>query len=615
MKINFNDPMFIDKFLVSNEVISKKKVFWGWFILISCVILYISAVILQIVFTGNSTYNGIVAQFQILFSVSMVVGTVKPSYVIAFSLNALNACLVTSNYIRTGDSSVIAGIIVPCLTILILATIRMFDKGVHAKMKKIVGQNEELGMLYEEIKATEEELSEQNRQLHEFNRILQQNEQKLNFLALYDSLTELPNRKMIFDRLELLIRISKTEHMQFSLIFIDLDNFKKVNDSLGHHAGDILLKAAVERLKSVIHPEDLLGRLGGDEFALIIQRHLHEKEMLYYLEGIKEALLEPFIIEDSKFTISASLGVSMFPQDGDSATDIMKSADTAMYKAKEQGRNNVQFYSIEMKNEILRRIEFESILRDAIEHKKLHLVFQPQYRTAPKKLRGIEVLARWNSEILGFVSPAEFIPVAEETGMIIPLGEWIIRTACQRSKKIFDNYQINLVMSINISAVQIMEPSFVSMVKSIIQETQCNPKNIEFEITESVFISSMEYVTNILNELKQLGIRIALDDFGTGYSSLNYLQTLPIDTLKIDKSFISSIDQQHRKPIVGSIISLVHQMDISVVAEGVENETQLHYLNDQHCDYIQGFYWGKPLPDDDLDKLLEESEGITVIDR
>jgi len=615
MKINFNDPMFIDKFLVSNEVISKKKVFWGWFILISCVILYISAVILQIVFTGNSTYNGIVAQFQILFSVSMVVGTVKPSYIIAFSLNALNACLVTSNYIRTGDSSVIAGIIVPCLTILILATIRMFDKGVHAKMKKIVGQNEELGMLYEEIKATEEELSEQNRQLHEFNRILQQNEQKLNFLALYDSLTELPNRKMIFDRLELLIRISKTEHMQFSLIFIDLDNFKKVNDSLGHHAGDILLKAAVERLKSVIHPEDLLGRLGGDEFALIIQRHLHEKEMLYYLEGIKEALLEPFIIEDSKFTISASLGVSMFPQDGDSATDIMKSADTAMYKAKEQGRNNVQFYSIEMKNEILRRIEFESILRDAIEHKKLHLVFQPQYRTAPKKLRGIEVLARWNSEILGFVSPAEFIPVAEETGMIIPLGEWIIRTACQRSKKIFDNYQINLVMSINISAVQIMEPSFVSMVKSIIQETQCNPKNIEFEITESVFISSMEYVTNILNELKRLGIRIALDDFGTGYSSLNYLQTLPIDTLKIDKSFISSIDQQHRKPIVGSIISLVHQMDISVVAEGVENETQLHYLNDQHCDYIQGFYWGKPLPDDDLDKLLEESEGITVINR
>lgn len=605
MKIDINDPAFIDKFLVSNEVISKKKIFWGWFILISCVILYILAVIIQIKFTGRSNLNGVVAQLQILFSVSMVVGTVKPSYIIAFGINAMNAVLVTINYIRTGDSSILPGIIVPCLTIIILATIRMFDKGVHAKMKKIMVQNEELGMLYEEIKATEEELSEQNRQLHEFNRILQQNEQKLNFLALYDSLTELPNRKMIFDRLELLIRISKTEHMQFSLIFIDLDNFKKVNDSLGHHAGDVLLKAAVERLKTVIHPEDLLGRLGGDEFALIIQRHLNEKEMLYYLEGIKETLLEPFIIEDSKFTISASLGVSMFPQDGDNATEIMKSADTAMYKAKEQGRNTIQFYSIEMKHEILKRIEFESILRDAIENNKLHLVYQAQYKLHPKQLRGIEVLTRWNSEVLGFVSPAEFIPIAEETGMIIPLGEWIIRTACQKSKDIFDQFQLNVVMSINISAVQIMDPSFVSMVKHIIHETQCNPRNIEFEITESVFISSMEYVSNILNELKQLGIRIALDDFGTGYSSLNYLQTLPIDTLKIDKSFISSIDQQqHKKPIVGSIISLVHQMNISVVAEGVENETQLHYLSDQHCDYIQGFYWGRPLPDEELEQLL-----------
>ena len=362
----------------------------------------------------------------------------------------------------------------------------------------------------------------------------------------------------------------------------------------------------MQRLRSVLHPEDLLGRLGGDEFALIIQRQLKEEEMLFYLENIREILIEPFIIEDSKFLVSASFGVSMFPQDGNTATDIMKSADTAMYKAKEQGRNCIQFYSIQMKNEIIKRIEFENILREAVENNEFQLVYQPQYRLSPKHLRGIEVLTRWHSNKLGFVSPEQFIPVAEETRLIIPLGEWIIRTACTQSKYIFDNFQKDIVMSINISAVQIMDSSFVEMVNTIIVETGCNPNNIEFEITESVFISSMDYVIHILTELKNLGIRIALDDFGTGYSSLNYLQLLPIDTLKIDKSFVNSINQQQSKrPIVGSIISLVHQMDISVVAEGVENETQLHYLKEQQCDFIQGFHWGKPLKEHELVNLLE----------
>lgn len=589
MKVNVDSPNLIDHLMVSGGDASRRKAFWGWVILVCCIILYITTMVIQARYTGRTIMNGVVAQLQVLFSVSMVIGTVRSSYAIAISINFLNACIVGMNYLRTEDPAIIPGFIVPLITIIILLTIRVFDKGVKAKIKQIVDQNEELSLLYEEIAATEEELAAQNRQLQDYNQALQQNEEKLNYLAFFDSLTELPNRKMIFDRLELLIRISRTDNKKFSLIFIDLDNFKRVNDSLGHHAGDMLLKAAVQRLKSVIHQEDLLGRLGGDEFALIVQRKLKENELLAYLETVRESLVDPFTIEESKFIVSASFGVSMYPQDGDSANEIMKSADTAMYKAKENGRNGIHFFSVEMKSEILKRIEFENILREAVEQEEFHLVYQPQYRPDPKQLRGIEVLARWNSAILGPVSPVQFIPFAEETGLIVLLGRWIIRTACRQSKTISDAYQCPVVMSINISPVQIMEPTFVDMVKTILTETACDPRTIEFEITESVFISSMDYVINVLNELKQLGIRIALDDFGTGYSSLSYLQRLPIDTLKIDRSFVNGIEQQKtRKPIVGSIISLVHQMDISVVAEGVENEAQLHYLKDQACDYIQG---------------------------
>lgn len=605
MKIDLNDPYFVDKFLVSNEVISKKRILWGRIILISCIFLYFFVAFAQPFFADNADVIRFLAPFEIFFSVTMVLGTVKSAYKIAFFINFLNMVCTLLYYFYSMDLSVLPSMVIPFIAIIVVATIRLFDKGVHAKIHKIVKQNEELGMLYEEIAATEEELAEQNRQLHDFNRDLQKNEEKLHYLAYYDVLTELPNRKMIFDKLDSLINEENCNKKTFALVFIDLDNFKKINDSLGHNAGDTLLKTVVNRLKSVIHPEDLLGRLGGDEFALIIQRQFEEDSLLQYLENIRETLINSFNIQDSKFVISASFGVSIFPQDGEDATELIKSADTAMYKAKENGRNGIELFDIEMKNEILDKIHFESILREAIEHEELHLVYQPQYTSRDKELRGIEVLTRWDSPQLGFVSPAKFIPVAEETGMIIPLGEWIIRTACLKSKHISESFKYDVVMSINISAVQIMEPTFVDTIQKIIIETGCNPQNIEFEITESVFISSMDYVINVLKKIRSFGIRIALDDFGTGYSSLNYLQRLPIDTLKIDKSFVDSINQQQaKKPIVGSIISLVHQMDITVVAEGVENEAQLLYLKKQECDYIQGYYWGKPITEDSLEKLL-----------
>ena len=409
---------------------------------------------------------------------------------------------------------------------------------------------------------------------------------------------------MIIDRIDFLISLAESKKISFATVFIDLDNFKKINDSMGHHAGDLLLKAVTSKLKGLIHSKDMLGRLGGDEFAIIIQRELKEEEILEYVENLKDSLMDCFVIENTEFNTSASLGISMYPQDGKDSAELLKCADTAMYKAKEYGKNGVYFFRKEMKEDILKKIEFENRLLSAIKNEEIFLVFQPQYTSNSKELRGFEVLVRWKSPELGLVSPGQFIPVAEETGFIVQLGEFIFRKACEKFKYIQDKYNIMSVISVNISALQIMDPYFVQMVKNVLEETKFDVRYLELEITESVFISSVDYVINIINELKEMGISIALDDFGTGYSSLNYLQLLPIDTLKIDKSFIDSIDNNTKKQIVGSIISLVHKMEISVVAEGIENEIQLEYLKKHECDFIQGFLWGKPLNEEEVSKLL-----------
>jgi EAL domain-containing protein (putative c-di-GMP-specific phosphodiesterase class I) len=297
----------------------------------------------------------------------------------------------------------------------------------------------------------------------------------------------------------------------------------------------------------------------------------------------------------------------MFPADGDTAEELIKSAEAAMYKAKEGGRNGVRFFRKDMMEDILMKAQYESELRMSVQNKEIYLVFQPQYHTQSKKLRGFETLARWKSERLGAVSPAEFIPIAEQAGIIVPLGEWILENACRKLNQLIAIYGGDLIMSVNISAVQIMSPTFLSSVKRILHKTKTDPHNLEFEITESVMISSVEYVTKVLKQLSDLGIRIALDDFGTGYSSLSYLQMLPIDTLKIDKSFVDNIvEESMHRLMVGSIISLVHQLKMEVVAEGVDSDSQLGYLHDFDCDFIQGYIWGRPLSEEDALVLLEK---------
>lgn len=604
---NRTEDNFLNRYFEKKEQSLESSKYMSYFKIITfflCLLIYIFILVVE-TRSVSDTVTGILAQFQVMISVYLVVSAVKNGYIIGVSINVIQFLLVAINVFSRGNVRSAPGMILPICTIITITIIYVFSRRLNQKYEEIKEQKEELVTLYEELAVTEGELFNQNKQLLEYNQDMKENEEKLNYLAFFDVLTELPNRKMIINRLDILITLSMEKKMKFAMIFIDLDNFKRINDSMGHHAGDLLLQEVALRLKAAIHSDDMLGRLGGDEFALIIQRQLEEDEILEYLEKLRKEILKKFFIESTELTISASFGISVYPRDGDNSTDLLKCSDTAMYKVKEDGKNGVQFFNKEMKDRIFMRMELEKRLLASIENEELYLVYQPQYKSDTKKLRGFETLIRWNSPELGFVSPVTFIPVAEETKFINTMGRWIIKTACTKFKELQDKYHFNAVLSVNISAVQIMEPSFVQMIKKVLEETGVRPYNLEIEITESIFISSMEYVIGVLTELKEIGINIALDDFGTGYSSLSYLQLLPIDTLKIDKVFIDSIvGKGIDKHIVGPIISLVHQMDISVVAEGVENSIQLDYLKDHSCDCIQGYIWGKPLNEEDLNKLL-----------
>lgn len=606
MTTNRSNTAFIDRYL-NDKAIRCDKRYITCMKICFCLILYLAIIVIQSEGFTFQSISGIMAQFQVIISTYMTVSVKKIGYIFAVACNILQSVIVTQVVVFGGNISAAPGIFVPICTIVTISIISFFIRRLNIELREVTDQKEELCALYEEISATEEEIRNQNSRLTEYNTIMEEKEEKLNYLAFIDVLTELPNRKMFINRLDLLVMLSANKREKFVVVFIDLDNFKRINDSRGHHIGDLLLQATALRLQALIHKEDMLGRLGGDEFALIIQRKLKEAEILEYVESLRTVLMDSFIIENTEFSISASFGISIYPQDGIDSSELLKCADTAMYKAKDNGKNAAQFFNKEMKEEFLKKIEFEKRLRSSLQNKEIFLVFQPQYSSDSKQLRGFEALARWRSPELGFVSPTDFIPVAEETRYIIPLGEWILRETCKMIQHIQEEYHVDVVISVNISLVQINDPSFVQMVNNVLEETKCSGKHLEFEVTESVFISSVEYVVGVFVELKKMGIRIALDDFGTGYSSLSYLQKLPIDTLKIDKSFIDSINViASNKQIVGSIISLVHKMEISVIAEGVETEQQLDYLIEEDCDSIQGFLWGKPLEKNNLYQLLQQ---------
>jgi diguanylate cyclase (GGDEF)-like protein len=551
--------------------------------------------------------SGILAQIQVLTSVYVVINVIMYGYLSALAINLAWSGLVAYRVLFYKEIDSIPGMIIPISTVVIITFISFSGRFLHMKIEQTIRQTTELEALNRDLAVKEKELASNNVRLTEYTRILQDNEEKLYRLTNFDPVTELPNREKILSQMVFLTSIFAHQQMTFSLIMIDLDNFKVINDSLGHNVGDMMLKAVAARLKDTIHPDDMLGRMGGDEYAVIVQRQISEKEILNYVEILRVSLLSPFVLVGGEYSISASFGITLYPQDGTDAADLLKCADTALNKAKDVGRNGVQFFRKEMKSDILDKVTYETSLLSSIQNGELFLLFQPIYGAAGKELRSFETLVRWQSPKFGLVSPSRFISVAESAGFIIPMGEWILRTACRRFKDIGDRYGITPILSVNISAIQIMSPTFVKSVRTILAETGFDPHYLEFEITESVFISSVDYVVNIINELKGIGIRFALDDFGTGYSSLRYLQMLPIDTLKIDKSFVDSISLDGAGHcLVASIISLVHQMNMVVVAEGVDSSEKLRYLSSNGCDYVQGYIWGTPLRDEEMDRLIEK---------
>lgn len=436
---------------------------------------------------------------------------------------------------------------------------------------------------------------------------LKEQQFEMEYMAYHDILTGLPNRTLFLLELEKALMASNKNDKQVAVIFIDLDNFKDVNDTLGHSTGDLLLKTLAFRLKDQIRKQDMLTRLGGDEFAVMIQDIDSEDEVYEFCLRIKDKILEPFKFNGSRFNISPSVGIAMYPTNAKNGEELLKNADTAMYRSKNIGKNTIQFYQDSMRTDMLRRLSVEGSLRAAIKKKLLTLHYQPQICLKTGKIRSFEALIRWTDDILGIIPPTEFIPVAESAGLIVPLGEWILREACEEAIRL-NKFRNDILMSVNISAVQLKQLDFVKLVKRTLEETGLKPELLELEVTETTLISSFDTTIIMFEELRKLGVKISLDDFGTGYSSLSYLRKLPIDTLKIDKSFIKDLDRECiEKEITESIVSLVHKLNIEVIAEGVENGKQLAYLMKCNCDNIQGYLISRPIPAIDAMKLTDKN--------
>lgn len=488
--------------------------------------------------------------------------------------------------------------------------VALFHDVTELKLSEISlrGQNEEIGQLYEELAASEEELRQQNEQLRESQRVLSDRDEKLNYLAYHDLLTGLPNRSLFLDRLDMACKLSKKLNNKAAVLFMDIDNFKRINDSYGHIFGDEVLVEVGRRLSSCIREYDTVSRISGDEFAVVLQHIEDEKEIIKLAERLKGVFKEKFLIDNITFYMGISIGIAICPEDGDDPTELLKHSDTALYKAKELGKNNIQFFHTSMRRDVMHKTNLERLLRIGLEKDEFILYYQPQYNVNTGRLRGMEALVRWENSELGLVSPTQFIPLTEENGLIIQLGEILLQKACEAACRWEKEYHCDGVMAVNISPVQLTSRNFYQTVKSTLEKTGLPPERLELEITENIFIHHFDMTIMVLKQLRELGVRISLDDFGTGYSSLNYLKSLPINVLKIDKSFIKNVCSAGvEREITGAMISLVHKLGLDIIAEGVETKDQMDYLIQANCDHIQGYLTGKPVPEYMVPELITKS--------
>ncbi len=430
---------------------------------------------------------------------------------------------------------------------------------------------------------------------------LRKNEKHLQHLAHHDYLTDLPNRLLFRDRLEQAMGMAGRSGKKVAVLVLDLDRFKKINDSLGHQMGDRLICAVAERFRDLLRKTDTVARFGGDEFAMIMPEFKTQKQLLTFVEKVLSSLQTPFNIENHLLYVSSSIGVSIYPDDGATEEILVTSADVAMYRAKEQGRNNYRFYTPEMNARAREFLALESALRQALEKQQLVLHYQPQVDLQSGRISGAEALLRWQHEKRGLVSPVDFIPIAEESGLIVPIGEWVLRTACLQSKALEQLGVAEVRMAVNISARQFQDPGFLDMVQRVVLETAINPHQLELELTESLLMDDSENAIAILKTLKSMGLQLAIDDFGTGFSSLSYLKMFPIDRLKIDRSFVRDVTTDPNDAAIAiSVIDLAKNMNLEVIAEGIETEEHVDFLQGNDCHEGQGFLFSRPLPAEDF---------------
>jgi diguanylate cyclase (GGDEF)-like protein/PAS domain S-box-containing protein len=438
-----------------------------------------------------------------------------------------------------------------------------------------------------------------------------QTQEKLNHLAYHDALTDLPNQVLFKDRLKQAIALSRRNDQMQAVLLLNLDRFKTINDSLGYTAGDRLLQSVAQRLTSCVRESDTVARFGGDEFAVLLTQIPRTQDAANVARAIKQALDQAFLFEDQEIFVSSSIGISMYPQDGRDTAGLLKTAGVALDRAKVQGGNNFHFYTAGGTTRALKQLVLENNIRPGLERSEFFVQYQPQVDVRGFQLVGMEALVRWQHPSFGTLYPGEFVSLAEESGLIIPLSDFVMRTACAQNKAWQDKGLKPLRISVNFSARQFQQPTFLTDVAHILKETNLDPRWLELELTESSIMKDPEEAIEKLHELKLMGISVAIDDFGTGYSSLNYLKRFPIDTLKIDKSFVSDVCKDpHDTASVRAIINLGHALDLTVVAEGVETKEQLQYLSALECDVVQGFLFSKALSAKAFEELLIEQRQV-----
>ena len=435
-------------------------------------------------------------------------------------------------------------------------------------------------------------------------------QEQLEYQANYDALTGLPNRNLLHDRLKQSVYAQRFVR-SIGVVFLDIDHFKFVNDSLGHNTGDKLLQKVADRLLGAVRDGDTVARLGGDEFILVLNDQTGQEVIYRAMQRIISKIAEPIEVDGQELLVTASAGISLYPQDGPDVETLLKNADAAMYRAKDKGRNNFQFYTAEMNRQVNERLKLESALRRALERREFELYYQPRIHVENGELVGCEALLRWQHPEMGLTLPERFIGLAEETGLIVPIGEWVIKSACAQARA-WQKKRMPVTVSVNLSMRQFKQEGLASVVDDALRQSGLEPKLLEMELTESLVMQDTEAAIRVLARLREIGVDLSVDDFGTGHSSLSYLTQLPISALKIDQSFVQDVKGTGGPDegiVAQAIISLAHNLKLKVVGEGVETAAQFEFLKTHACDEVQGYHFGRPMPAADFERFSDQRAG------